>query len=401
MRYALLKVFNGLQRSFFVVVCSFAVLFFLEKSPKYWQQHILLIEQTVLLSSIAMALFASYFNRSRLTVVIILLVVYYLRPMVSDNNVAGFYQNTEWLLLFFSTTMALLAFSKERNLLSIHGIKRLILIMLLAVTSHFWLVYHNHIVPTLADIPFVSFIIPYLKVDLPIWGCGILIFWRLLTEKSLVVVALTLSFALWVLHHFQIIHLPFSVQLSLIALLYFIIVLLDSYFLAYRDELTQLPSRRALSQLSLSLGRNYTLAMLDIDHFKKFNDTYGHDIGDQVLKLVAAKLAKVSAGGKVFRYGGEEFTIVFARKSIEGVLSALEEVRCAVQDYAIVIRQPERTNKQHRRKGHKASTTKTVRVTISIGVAAKENKQTFEQVLKSADQALYRAKKNGRNNVSQ
>lgn len=401
MRFVLLQVFNGHQRSFLVVLCFFAALFFLEKYPQHWQQHIQLIEQMVLISNITVALFASYFNRSRLTVAIFLLVVYYLRPMASVHDVAIFYQNTEWLLLFLSSSLTLLAFSKERNLLSIHGIKRLILIILLAIISHFWLIYYDHVLPTLRDIPFIALTLPYMKLDIPIWGCAILILWRLLTEKSLVVSALTLIFAVWILHHYQITHLPLSLQLSLIALLCFMVVLLDSYFLAYRDELTQLPSRRALSQLSLSLGRNYTLAMLDIDHFKKFNDTYGHDIGDQVLKLVAAKLAKVSAGGKVFRYGGEEFTIVFPRKSVEAVLPALEEVRCALQDYAIAIRQPVRTNKQHRRKGHKASTTKTVRVTISIGVAAKENKQGFEQVLKSADQALYRAKKSGRNNVSQ
>lgn len=140
--------------------------------------------------------------------------------------------------------------------------------------------------------------------------------------------------------------------------------------------------------------------MLDIDHFKKFNDTYGHDIGDQVLKLVASKLAQVKGGGKVFRYGGEEFTIIFSGKSPEQALPLLEAVRQAVQDYKVVIRQAQRKTKKSRT-GKNTSNVKTVSVTISIGVAARVDKLNFEQTLKQADQALYRAKKSGRNNVSQ
>ena len=177
-------------------------------------------------------------------------------------------------------------------------------------------------------------------------------------------------------------------------------MVVDSYFLAYRDELTTLPSRRALNQLALSLGRKYTLAMLDIDHFKKFNDTYGHDIGDQVLKLVASKLAQVKGSGRVFRYGGEEFTIVFAGKSVAQAKPALEAVRQAVANYKIVIRQAERKTKQARA-AKKNSQMHTVSVTISIGLAARTSKLNFEQSLKLADQALYRAKKSGRNKVSE
>lgn len=86
--------------------------------------------------------------------------------------------------------------------------------------------------------------------------------------------------------------------------------------MAYQDELTSLPGRRALKEYLLKLGSEYTIAMFDIDHFKKFNDTHGHDVGDQVLRMVASKLATVSGRGKSFRYGGEEFTLVFSEKSL-------------------------------------------------------------------------------------
>ncbi len=166
----------------------------------------------------------------------------------------------------------------------------------------------------------------------------------------------------------------------------------SSYFLAYRDELTGLPSRRALYQTSLSLGRKYSVAMMDIDHFKKFNDTYGHDIGDQVLKLVASQLAKVKSGGRVFRYGGEEFTVIFPRKQAEQTLQELETLRQAIADYQMVIRQPVRVGKDGR-KMKKSANTKSVSVTISIGVATRLPKQNFEQVMKAADKKLYQAKK--------
>lgn len=78
-------------------------------------------------------------------------------------------------------------------------------------------------------------------------------------------------------------------------------LLRDYYYMAYRDELTGLPQRRALNEQMLALGRHYTLAMLDVDRFKKFNDAHGHGIGDQVLQMVASQIKKVTGGGKAFR----------------------------------------------------------------------------------------------------
>jgi diguanylate cyclase (GGDEF)-like protein len=74
----------------------------------------------------------------------------------------------------------------------------------------------------------------------------------------------------------------------------------------YIDELTGLQGRRSLNETLYNLGRKYAIAMIDVDHFKKFNDTYGHKTGDQVLKMIAYKLERISGGAKTFRYGGEE-----------------------------------------------------------------------------------------------
>ena len=88
-------------------------------------------------------------------------------------------------------------------------------------------------------------------------------------------------------------------------------VLQTTYAMAYRDDLTGLPARRALMRDLDKLGTTYTVAMVDVDHFKHFNDKHDHDVGDQVLKLVAGELGDVLGGGKAYQYGGEEFTILF------------------------------------------------------------------------------------------
>src|SRR5271170_6436186 len=115
-----------------------------------------------------------------------------------------------------------------------------------------------------------------------------------------------------------------------------------SYMLAYHDELTALPSRRAFHDALLRLQPPYSIAMVDIDHFKRCNDTYGHDTGDQVLRMVASRLARVSGGGQAYRCGGEEFAILFPGKTIFEVLDYLEDVRAAIAASTLHLRGPDR-----------------------------------------------------------
>lgn len=178
-------------------------------------------------------------------------------------------------------------------------------------------------------------------------------------------------------------------------------VLKDSYNMAYRDDLTGLPSRRALNELLSGLGRQYVIAMVDVDHFKRFNDTYGHDVGDQVLKMVAVKLMGVGGGGKAFRYGGEEFTIVFPRRQIAETVPHLEEMRKAIAGYQLRLRgadRPKNAQEGKRQRGEREEG-ETVSVTVSIGASESTEMTKPAEVIKEADKALYRAKKMGRNRL--
>ena len=179
-------------------------------------------------------------------------------------------------------------------------------------------------------------------------------------------------------------------------------VLETSYAMAYRDDLTALPARRALMRDLETIGGTYSVAMVDIDHFKKFNDKHGHDVGDQVLRLTAGHLAKTKGRGKAYRYGGEEFTILFPGRLRDDTLEHLEETRAAVEAGTFSLRSWNRPlEKPAGAAIERAKAPKNLSVTISIGVAdSSDSDATPESVLKKADKALYRAKKKGRNRIA-
>ena len=172
--------------------------------------------------------------------------------------------------------------------------------------------------------------------------------------------------------------------------------------LAYRDELTGLLGRRAFNMMG-GLGRRYAIAVCDVDHFKQFNDTHGHEAGDQALRMVSSRLSQVGGGGRVFRYGGEEFLVVFRGRSAADAAPFVEAVRKAIADTPFVLRSPDRPLRRPRRKGelHQGSgPRRTVDITISAGLADRTPRHsTPELVLEAADAALYAAKAAGRNCV--
>lgn len=184
-------------------------------------------------------------------------------------------------------------------------------------------------------------------------------------------------------------------------LLILVAIVHDSHRMAYRDELTGLPGRRALQQELLKLGSRYAIAMLDVDHFKRFNDRHGHAVGDQVLKLVAARMHQVRGGGRAFRYGGEEFTVLFPGRSSAQVVPYLERLREAIAGSAFQLRAKDRPRaKSDAPARPKEKRARSVSVTVSIGVAERDaDHPTPGDVIKKADRALYLAKGGGRNRV--
>jgi diguanylate cyclase (GGDEF)-like protein len=220
----------------------------------------------------------------------------------------------------------------------------------------------------------------------------------------------------------------------------------NSYLLAYHDELTGLRGRRAFNDALLHLEKPYAIAAVDIDHFKSVNDTYGHDTGDQVLRLVASRLAGINGGGQAYRVGGEEFSILFPGKSVVEVVPHVELLRKRIgsssfrvrggeerrRNNAAVLKEERRSNarraadrlgnedRKNARHGSRESGSdrrsanrrprKDARtypnaggelsVTVSIGLAEPSARmQEVEQVILAADKALYRAKQSGRNRV--
>jgi diguanylate cyclase (GGDEF)-like protein len=163
--------------------------------------------------------------------------------------------------------------------------------------------------------------------------------------------------------------------------------------MAYLDELTGLPGRRSLNETRLNLGRKYAIAMMDVDHFKQFNDVYGHKVGDQVLRTIASRLANITGGAKTFRYGGEEFTAIFPGKTVREAAPHVEKFRRALEATPFVIRK-----KKAASAGGGSYGNEQVHVTVSIGLASPNlNLTDPEKVLKAADKMLNTAKQAGRN----
>jgi diguanylate cyclase (GGDEF)-like protein len=170
---------------------------------------------------------------------------------------------------------------------------------------------------------------------------------------------------------------------------------------AYRDGLTGLPARRALDEALENLRGRYTIAMVDVDHFKRFNDTHGHEVGDQVLRMVATRLRGVGGGGKAYRFGGEEFAVVFAGRNAKWALPHLEELREGIASADFRLREAGRPKKKPRETRPPRAHSQRLSLTVSVGVAeSRPPRDTPERVLREADVALYRAKQEGRNRVS-
>jgi diguanylate cyclase (GGDEF)-like protein len=194
---------------------------------------------------------------------------------------------------------------------------------------------------------------------------------------------------------------------AIAALILGVAVIQKSYLIAYHDELTGLPGRRSFNETLATLQDGFCIAMVDVDHFKQFNDTFGHAVGDQVLRMVATRLSGVEGGGKPFRYGGEEFAIVFRAKTAAEAFEHADKVRQDIERSVFAVRGPDRSKRKRKERRHRQNRRSLrqqrtgVRVTVSIGLAEPTRAVvTVEDVIQAADKALYRAKEHGRNRVA-
>ncbi len=162
---------------------------------------------------------------------------------------------------------------------------------------------------------------------------------------------------------------------------------------AMTDALTNLANRKAFDEhLEAACARAdaedgaLTLAVLDIDHFKRFNDTWGHQTGDQVLRYVASVMGRVAKDPRIAaRYGGEEFAMIFPKESLGQVENALEAIRKEIASRSLRRR---------------STDDELGAVTLSAGFAQRRPGETASSLLDRADAALYASKHAGRNRVT-
>lgn len=386
---------------FILLACYFLI----KKIPSFTPPVILVITYSSYIIFGLGIILSIRFNQGRVFLISLLLTLFQLFLNYSlELSISSItYSQILYPLICILIPVNIVIFSqlKERGLFSLWGKIRISFIIIEMFFIYKFTTFNNPLIETILNYKFVD--LPFEKIIIN--QIALLIFFLTIIffiikayvknnvfEVRLIGVIISVFTALLFVND----RISFSIFLSAAGLVLITSIIEDSYSMAYLDELTGIPSRRALREDLMKLGNKYVLAMVDIDFFKKFNDTYGHDVGDDVLKLVASNLVQVTGGGKAFRYGGEEFTILFPGKSMSDVISHLDKLREQV------------SKSGYTRKSSKAQSSKSKRgnssqlfVNISIGVCEKTSKyKDPSDVMKGADKALYRAKKKGRNCVS-
>lgn len=364
--------------------------------PEAWQPLVVLFPYL----AVVIALFLGWrFNRSRVLWVIALLSLVERSLQLSPPFAQEYLLELAPLLVFLN--LVLYCYWQERGLFTLHGLVRLMVLLLQtgAVTWLYlsragevigWLnrpLMNNE---TFTGGPFNHLTIVFLGLSL----------FALLLRFAKKPEALEAGFC-WCLAAVMVgFWRPddFTFWAGVAIFMLAVAIVESSFNMAFNDELTGLPARRAMNEFLLKVGRRYTLAVVDVDHFKKVNDTYGHDVGDQVLRMVAACLRRVSGGGRAYRFGGEEFVVIFPNKDLQRALPHIEALREAISQAGFVLRGRNRPKQKPAQNKRKKATEKVLQVTVSIGAAARDEKNASAgQLIKAADQALYRAKKGGRN----
>lgn len=162
---------------------------------------------------------------------------------------------------------------------------------------------------------------------------------------------------------------------------------------AMTDALTGVANRkrfdeamRASRRDAQHKGEPFSLVLCDIDHFKRFNDTWGHQTGDQIIRFVASCLQRYAGDGHIVaRYGGEEFAIVMPQTTLKDATEVAEKVRCVVESKRLL---------------RKSTNEDLGNITVSLGVSQFRSSEVVETLIERCDTNLYKSKQNGRNQVT-
>ena len=364
-----------------------------------------------LLFALGMALAIGYGRGRAVFALLVLATAYAARQWWLQEGVDGFHARAVYaaLTIFVPLDLALLSVLPERGVLNRHGALRFgVLLAQIAFTAWVFVAGRADLVDLayqklLDPIPISAGRLPQSAILAVALSFAVAAVAALVRRSHLNASFAGAIAAFAVAAHVPNAYITFASFIAAAELMVAVAVLQDAFRMAFRDELTGIPSRRAQNEQLAALGRRYTIAMLDVDHFKKFNDTYGHDLGDQVLKMVAAHVARVGGGGRAFRYGGEEFTVLFPGTDADDATPHLEAVREDIESYRMALRGSDRPARKRGAKRQRGGWRgrRGVSVTVSIGVAERNGRLDSPQaVIEAADRALYRAKERGRNRLS-
>jgi diguanylate cyclase (GGDEF)-like protein len=364
----------------FILLVSVYASLYVGQLPPLWFGILPLLP--IILASVAILL-AWHFNKGRVLILVLLLLI---PKLYGDSNEEA---SLTAYLVVSCFCIALLAFVPERGFFNRFAVNRILFVVMLV--SWCYAIERSWVSFAFLDHAFLNTTVSWSTVLL--W-CVLLIststigFAWWLSGDTFRASGLISIVSLLIIGHFASSDTQFDALLSAQFLLWIWFLLMESHRMAYLDDMTKLPGRRALNEQLVGLSKWYAIAMVDVDHFKKFNDTYGHDMGDKVLKSVATQLKYFANPGRAFRYGGEEFTIVFRGKQLAEVEETLERVREGIEDALVEVFDPKKKQDID------------VNVTVSLGVAFATLGESPDAVLKRADDALYQSKKKGRNRVS-
>jgi diguanylate cyclase (GGDEF)-like protein len=369
----------------FISLLFSLMLFYDEKIPKF----IFSLVPYLFYAISTLILWVSWhFNRNRFIFIILPLIFMHIGfEYLSAPKATSLFLYSS---LLYPLHLIIFLLLKERGLFSIWGILKIVFFISEMSVVLYLVYFPSEIINSYLNIKMFAFNFYPLK-DMAL-AVGVFVLFVLsslvLFNRYLIYNSTFLVITLVFYTGLYFIKLPHVNELSLltIGVIVFALLIRESYRLAFYDELTSLPGRRALVEDMAKLGMKYCLVMVDIDFFKKFNDTYGHDTGDEVLKMVAGKLAQVSGGGKAYRYGGEEFVLLFPSKIIDDAYQHTDILRDTIAKTPFSVR-----NKKSQ---------KNIYINISAGVVqnTSKDKDPFA-VMKRADNALYKAKEAGRNKV--